>query len=484
MRSTLALLASAVGVAAHAQTPPRPAATTQPVPAASQPSGTEGTLRVLWTRPLKSNSFGGAAVADVDGDGRPDIAFATYFGDSSVHVLSGVDGRPLWTWRGDNECLDASLRFTDLDGDGKLELVVPVSNTGRVLAFDAATGKLIWERRLDAGECIDTPPCIADADGDGQPDVIVGTFKGKLHVIRGRDGELLRSLPIAPGAVQSCPIVMDLNGDGIADFVAANFRGDHCLHAVSGKDGKPLWKVQTGSDIYHGPSVGDLDGDGEPDMAIGSYDGKVYAFRARDGKPLWTVAPGDRYFMSPTAMHDIDGDGRPEVIVASQRVSVIRGDGKVLYSVPADESRGMDSVTRGVSIADMDGNGRADLVVLNSRGLLRVLRARDGRTLYEFDASKLANGPVASNSHGPVIADFDGDGRLDAFFVVGGDYQRQHGAAVCLTGFAGSGPGWYMLRHDARNTGNTMTELEPALRKRLGRSAPASQPAPRAGQTD
>ena len=188
--------------------------------------------------------------------------------------------------------------------------------------------------------------------------------------------------------------------------------------------------------------------------------------------------------MSPTAMHDIDGDGRPEVIVASQRVSVIRGDGKVLYSVPADESRGMDSVTRGVSIADMDGNGRADLVVLNSRGLLRVLRARDGRTLYEFDASKLASGPVASNSHGPVIADFDGDGRLDAFFVVGGDYQRQHGAAVCLTGFAGSGPGWYMLRHDARNTGNTMTELEPALRKRLGRSAPASQPAPRAGQTD
>ena len=270
MRSTLALLASAVGVAAHAQTPPRPAATTQPVPAASQPSGTEGTLRVLWTRPLKSNSFGGAAVADVDGDGRPDIAFATYFGDSSVHVLSGVDGRPLWTWRGDNECLDASLRFTDLDGDGKLELVVPVSNTGRVLAFDAATGKLIWERRLDAGECIDTPPCIADADGDGQPDVIVGTFKGKLHVIRGRDGELLRSLPIAPGAVQSCPIVMDLNGDGIADFVAANFRGDHCLHAVSGKDGKPLWKVQTGSDIYHGPSAGGHGGQGEPHMGIGA----------------------------------------------------------------------------------------------------------------------------------------------------------------------------------------------------------------------
>lgn len=446
------------------------AQTTQPA-VTTQPASTRPDVpRVLWTSELKSNSFGGAAVADVDGDGRLEIAFATYFGDSSVHVVNGEDGREQWTWRGQNECLDASLRFTDLDGDQRLELVVPVSNTGRVLAFEAATGKLRWERRLDAGECIDTPPCIADADGDGGRDVVVGTFKGKLHIIRGRDGELLRSLPVAPGAVQSCPLVMDLDGDGVVDFVAANFRGDHCVHAVSGKDGRELWKVATGSHIYHGPSVGDLDGDGRPDMAIASYDGKVYAFSAADGRVLWTVAPGDRYFMSPTVMMDLDRDGRLEVVAASQRITAIRGDGTVLYSVPADNSNGLDGVTRGVSVADLDGDGQQDLVTLNGAGLLRVFRARDGQVLYEFDAGRLAGGPSAHNSHGATIADLNGDGRLDVFFVVGGDYRNQHGVAVCLTGFAGRGAGWYMLRHDHLNSGNVDTALEAALGENLARA--------------
>lgn len=423
--------------------------------------------RVLWTRRLDSNSFGGASVADVDGDGTLEVAFATYFGDSSVHVLRGRDGSELWRYRGGEECLDASLRFCDLDGDDKLELVVPVSNTSLVLAFDAATGELRWRHELGHGECTDTPPCIVDIDGDRSPEVVVGTFKGNLFVIRGRDGGLVRKLKVAPGAVQSCPVVMDLDGDGTLDFVVANFRGDHRVHAVSGRDGGKLWSVQTGDHIYHGPSVGDLDGDRQPDMAIGSYDGRVYAFRARDGSSLWTVKPGDRYFMSPTVIADVDGDGRPEVITASQRISAIRGDGSILYSVPADETMGHASVTRGVSVADLDGDGGPDLAYINSQGLFRVLRGRDGARLYEFDASEIAGRKTLDCSHGPAIADLDGDGRLDVFFVVGGNNKERFGTAVSLTGFAGRGEGWYMLRHDERNTGNVSTPLADALRRCL-----------------
>lgn len=423
--------------------------------------------RILWTYALKSNSFGGASIADVDGDGGLDIAFATYFGDSSVYVLRGRDGTLLWKHQGGEECLDASSRFADLDGDGRLELVVPVSNSGSVIAFDAASGAVRWRAELGHGECTDTPPCIVDLDGDARPDVVVGTFKGKLFVLRGVDGKLLRTLEVAPGAVQSCPVVMDLNGDGVLDFVAANFRGDHCVHAVSGVDGAPLWRLQTGDHIYHGPSVGDLDGDGKPDMAIGSYDGFVYAFRGSDGGLLWKVKPGDRYFMSPTVMADIDGDGRPEVLCASQRITAIRGDGSIVYSVPADETGGYASVTRGVSIADLDGDGQLDLAVLNSFGLLRVVRARDGMKIVDFDASLIGGKRTLDTSHGPAIADFDGDGRLDVFFVVGGDAKNRHGTAVCVTGFAGRGEGWIMLRHDERNTGNLSTPLAPALRRAL-----------------
>jgi outer membrane protein assembly factor BamB len=472
----------------------RPAAPEVPAP---------GTPRVLWTVPLKSASFGGGAVADVNGDGILDVAFCSYFGDSKVRVLSGKDGREIWAYdaaihpgMGDS-CLDASCRFADLLGDGTLDLVVPVSNTSQVIAFEAATGRKLWTYEAGAGECIDTPPWIGPIDGRTR--VVVGTFKGRLHVIDGRDGTRVRTVQIAgKGAVQSCPVVMDLNGDGHEDYIATSFRGDGRIVAAdgaapneppapAGADGKgapspaihELWHIQTESQmLYHGPSVGDLEGTGKPDFAIGAYDGKVYAFRM-DGTKLWTSATVDRYIMGPTAIADLDGDGNPDVIVAGDKVTVLRGkDGSVLWSVPFDKPGTSWSITRGVSIADMDGDGRPDLCALNGRGLFKVLRGSDGATLYEFDAGPLCQKKVEMNSHVPLIADFDGDGKVDIFLVVGhGNSQKPDegaGVAICLTGFGGAAKntdgslnGWFMHRHDPQNTGNVRTALEDGLLKRL-----------------
>lgn len=427
--------------------------------------------RVLWTVETSSNSFGGAAVADVDGDGGLDLAFGSYFGDSKVRVLRGKDGSEVWSFeagsgggKGD-ACLDASCKFADLDGDGRLELVIPISNTSQVMAFDAATGARKWTYEAGYAECIDTPPCIADTDGDGKPEVIVGTFKGRLHVIRGTDGSGLAAFKVATGAVQSCPVVMDVNADGVQDYIAANFRGDDCLHCVSGnavQHGPPdaneeLWRLQTGGWMYHGPAVGDLDGDGAMDLVIAAYDGKVYACRASDGKELWTAAPGERYYMSPMAIADVDGDGRPEVIAAGEKVTVLRRDGTILWSVPACPENTYEAITRGPSIADLDGDGSPDLACLNSAGLFRVYRGRDGVVLYEFDAKSVYTHEISSGSHGPAIADLDGDGKLDVFFVVGADGKDGHGMGICLTGFEGRGEGWRMLRHDLGNTGNVAT---------------------------
>lgn len=438
---------------------------------ATQPTSQPATItpRVLWSVPLKSHSFGTAAAADIDGDGQLEIAFATYFGDSAVHVLRGRDGKEAWKWQGKDECLDASLKFCDVTGDGKLDLVVPVSNTSLVLCLDARTGKQNWRYEAGHAECIDTPPTIVDFDGDKQLDVLIGTFKGNVHVIRGKDGSLVRKFKAAPSFVQSEVITLDCDTDGTLDAIVGNFRGDNCVHAVSGKDDRGIWKVQTGNWIYHGPAVGDLDGDGKPDLAIGSYDGKVYAFRS-NAKPLWTARPGDRYFMGPMTIADLDGDRKPEVISASQRITAIRGDGSTLWSVPADDSNGFESVTRGVSVADLNGDGRPDLAYLNGKGLFRAVNGRDGSLICEFNAQSLSLKPLHNGSCGVTIADLNGDGNLDCFFVVGGGGEKMNdgtdkprfGYAIALTGFTGRGPGWTMMRNDLLNTGNVCTTLKPA----------------------
>jgi hypothetical protein len=127
-------------------------------------------------------------------------------------------------------------------------------------------------------------------------------------------------------------------------------------------------------------------------------------------------------------------------------------------------------VTRGVAISDLDGDGALDLAFSNGQGRLRVMRATDGVILYDFDPRSIHPDPLTTSSHCPIIADFDGDSRLDVFYVVGSanaQTKEFHGRAICLTGFEGTGEGWYMFRHDHLNTGNRATPLEPALRAHI-----------------
>jgi hypothetical protein len=51
---------------------------------------------IMWWFDLDAPSFGSAAVADIDNDGRVEIAFGTYFNDETIHVLNGENGRELW----------------------------------------------------------------------------------------------------------------------------------------------------------------------------------------------------------------------------------------------------------------------------------------------------------------------------------------------------------------------------------------------------
>lgn len=446
-------------------------------------------LDVLWHQPLDAPSFGAATVADVDDDGKLEIAFGTYFGDNSARVWNGEDGSELWRhafknpYMADNDerythhaCLDASFRLADLDQDGDLELLVPVSNLGQMNAFDPSNGKLIYTYEPSPKECTDSPATILDFDRDGNLEFLYGTFMGKVHLVDAKSGEEKRVYKVCDHFIQTAPTVVDCNQDGQLDFVVATFKGDNKIYAVDGKSGEHLWDFKIEGDhmgMYHGCSIGDLDNDGSIELVIGAYDGKVYCLNANDGSKKWEVKTDDLYIMSPTAIADLNGDGMLEVVSASQKVVVINHQGDVLWNKDCSRRDRWDGAGRGPSIADLNGDGQLDIATLTGGGVFEVFSGDSGERIYHFDSKSVVEFTPFHSSHGASIADFNGDGRLDVFFVVGSTQAKPYpGHAICLTGFEGSGEGWYMLRHDPQSTGNFQTKLDEALMKRIKLQSP------------
>jgi hypothetical protein len=170
---------------------------------------------------------------------------------------------------------------------------------------------------------------MADLDNDGSMEVIIGADfnHGTLHVFRG-DGSEMPGFPKSTGIEQtiySSPAIADLNGDGWLDIIV----GTGNFYAGKGKkvhafdrfgNALPGWPVATEGYVLSAPTVGDIDGDGQPEVTVGCNDGKIYAFNS-NGSPvqgfprtvydnLGNTAP--LHYSSPV-LANFDNDPEPEI---------------------------------------------------------------------------------------------------------------------------------------------------------------------------
>src|SRR4030042_1524130 len=104
---------------------------------------TTTTPQILWGYDLDAPSFGSAAVDDIDGDGKLEIVFGTYFNDEHIYAINADSGTILWTYN-TGGCNDASPAIADVDLDGELEVIIPASSPCVVYCFDGATGDVEW----------------------------------------------------------------------------------------------------------------------------------------------------------------------------------------------------------------------------------------------------------------------------------------------------------------------------------------------------
>jgi hypothetical protein len=370
--------------------------------------------------------WGLGSVGDVDGDGLDDILLGSPTADGlqpnsgTATILSSVTTFPIRTFQGEftGDRFGASVAgIGDLTGDSISEVVVGApefdragaSNAGAVYVFNGATGALLSQH---AGTFTNDKFgwCVApagDANGDGTPDYAYGapfanstTLGTDVGLVRILSGANFASLQLYWGETAGdyfgysiCPIG-DLTGDGKSDLIAG--APNYNLGAVT--DSGRVYRLSGGTNsrinmlsggVTNGnlgfcvSALPDVNLDGTTEIAVGEpgwnglgvNTGRVQALSGLGGSIVQTYSylAGVGFGFSVAGLHDIDGDGRGDLIVGLPYL-----DSPPLFDVGgafmiSGQSGGLLATASGYSNADYMGFAVANAGDLNNDGFDDVL---------------------------------------------------------------------------------------------------------------
>jgi hypothetical protein len=383
----------------------------------------DGTLQAALTQSTSVTDPYEISVADFTADGHRDVVVAGGV-SQPVSLLSGsgtggLQAETLLPLGFAENVAGASMASADLDGNGVPDLVAPSAVSGRVMIWLSKTagGFTTASAYPYSGGVV----ASADFNGDARPDTIFSDISiGKVGVMLDQtDGTLASpvytSLTTAPIAGI---IPADLNADGILDIVfwtssmtANNVTTAGSTYAALGKgDGTFQPATVVSQTLASQAVVKDLNGDGLPDIAdLDTAPGNVSVFLGKGDGTFgfeigYPTAPGATYI----AAGAVNGDGHPDLITAGAGgVNLLLNNGDGSYAFYSSIST-IAAVSLGV--ADVDGDGKLDLVVVSGTGSATVASIYLGSGSGTFTkASQFALGGATSIK----FADINKDGLLD-----------------------------------------------------------------------
>jgi len=351
-----------------------------------------------WGVPAPLHYGPAALVADLNGDGRPEVLTAclTDAGGVGVQLLDG-NGRRLWRaalpGAVDTPLYQAIERATvgDFDGDGRLDVYVAArmaitgNDAAQSFVLRGTDGALLWQNdgsdpRIWHHTLGPTGlPAVADVNGDGADDVLFVTLDLCCE-LSGRDGSFLYEPLIANAIWQQAnqstqwtaygtQLPVDLNGDGRLEVLECAAWGQWGAWTM---DRALLWTFDPGRDEHapRHPGIADVDGDGQLELGVLHNGGIFRCYEAATGKLKWELKPVRQWTDVVTA--DVDGDGAPEFLAGGGALGAIKAangqSGQVLWEATCP------AAVYSPVVADVDGDGLGEIIVGCSDGKVRAFR--------------------------------------------------------------------------------------------------------------
>lgn len=337
--------------------------------------------------------------------------------DTAPVSFRAAPGSPRATFPGvhDVACLDA-------DGNGVMDVVLAIDELGGVVTMlgDGAGG--FGNAQMPG---VRTPArhsvVVADLDHDGRDDYVASHHDSHdVGVVRSGDRGGMRSFAArTEGKPHNHGLaVADVDRDGDLDVITSDQDAGSIALLVG--DGTGNFAIAPGSPWAVGaspypPAIGDLDGDGNPDVASPLVEGAAIAVLLGDGKGGFTRARGEPGPIAArpyaVALGDLDGDRKLDAVVAhddATKASILRGDGSGGLSWDHDLELGGRAAD--VALVDVDGNGALDLVAAAYPAAM-LLMLGDGKG--SFAHAPGSPFPLGGEPSGVAACDVSGDGKLD-----------------------------------------------------------------------
>lgn len=396
-----------------------------------QSSTTAGTFLAAVNYGAGANPYW-AAIGDLNGDGRPDLAVAN-FNSNDVSVLLQNVASPGTFQAATSVAAGTRPRWvdiSDLNGDGRLDLAVANmgSNDVSVLLQNPATAGTFQAAVNYAAGTAPYAVTISDLNNDGRPDLsVANSMSSDVSVLLQSStvrGTFQSAASYGAGTEPWAVATGDLNGDGRLDMAVANFGAT----SISVILGNPLpnpvaGTLQNAANYAAGSTplsvaTGDLNGDGRLDLALTIYGADSVAVLLQSASTAGSFQPAVTYGTGSqpyqVAIGDLNGDGRLDLATANyaaNNVSVLLQSpttrGTFLAGVPYGAGTG----AYAIAIGDLNLDGRPDLAVPNrgSDNVSVLLQSAATRGTFQ----PAVNYAAGSGPGSVAVADLNGDGRLD-----------------------------------------------------------------------